>query len=84
MFEKKDYSKLTLEELIQEEIKVKKSQKIITVIAFLACGITLYAIYKHDVNFIHTVLPLGSILYIGKLGENLKAIKQEISNKKSS
>ncbi len=78
MFEKKDYSKLTLEELIQEEIKVKKSQKIITVSAFLACGITLYAVYKHGVNFIHVALPLGSALYIGRLGENLKAIKEEM------
>lgn len=78
MSEKKDYSKLTLEELKLEETKLNKTSKTIGIIAALSCGVTLYAIFKGNVGFIHWALPLGCGLYLGKMNENMKAIKKEI------
>ncbi len=71
-----------MEELKLEESKLKKSQRIITVIACLAAGVALYAIYKHNVSFIHWALPLGSAMYLGKIAEDVKAIQKEMNNKK--
>lgn len=81
MSTKKDHSKFSLEELVQEEIKLKKSQKIISIIACLAVGVTLYAIYKKNVNFIHSALPIGCVLYLGNLAEKIKNMRNEIVNK---
>ncbi|MEY4539145.1 MAG: hypothetical protein RLZZ306_902 [Bacteroidota bacterium] len=81
MFEDKDYSKLTLEELIIEEKATKKKVTTFQVIAGIAVGVTLYAIFKRSVSFIHVALPLVSSFILRKNGENLKMIQKEIQNK---
>jgi hypothetical protein len=78
MLEKKDYSKLTLEELIIEEKAAIKKASTFKIIAGIAVGVTLYAIFKHSVGFIHTLLPLMSIFILHRNGENLKMIQTEI------
>ncbi len=83
MFDKKDYSKLTLEELIIEEQKTKQKSSHLLVIAGIAVCITLYAIFKHSANFIHTLLPLMSAYIIHRNTENLKKNQAEIKSKTS-
>lgn len=83
MFEKKDYSKFTVEDLKLELVKLKKTGKVILVIAAFATGITLYAVYSHNINFIHVVLPLGAAIYLGHNGEQVKVVEKEISSRKS-
>lgn len=82
MFENKDYSKLTLEELVIEEKAAKKKVTAFQVIAGIAVGVTLYAVFKHSIGFIHVLLPLISSFMLIRNGENLKLIQKEIQNNK--
>lgn len=85
MFEKKDYTQLTLEELLIEEKTIKKNETFSSgAIGFLV-GIILYGLLKNGPGFLYL-----SILFILIAGiyqnskiqkQNLKDIQAEISNK---
>ena len=81
MLEKKDYSTLTLEELIIEEKATIKKGSAYKIIIGVAVGVTLYAIFKHNVGFIHVMILLLSPFILHRNGENLKMIQAEIKNK---
>ena len=81
MLEKKDYSTLTLEELIIEEKATIKKNSAYKIITGVAVGVTLYAIFKHRVGFIHVMILLLSPFILHRNGENLKMIQAEIKNK---
>ena len=81
MFEKKDYSKLTLEELLVEEKATQKKASAYKIIAGVAVGVTLYAIYRHTNGFIHVLILLLSPFILHRNGENLKKIQAEIKNR---
>lgn len=81
MFKNTDYSALTIEELKVKESDSKKYQIGYVVFAISAGALTLFSIYKKNTGFIHSVLPLISVLLLSKSGTNLKKIQAEIIKK---
>ncbi|WP_342085604.1 hypothetical protein [Dyadobacter sp. OTU695] len=80
MLSSKDYSKMTLEELVSEEKKVK-SQKITTAVFMgLLIGIAVYAA-THKGFFLTIILLLSSLLIGYRHSQSLKSIQSEISRR---
>ncbi len=80
MFSIKDYSKMTLEELVSEEKKVK-SQKIATAVFIgLLIGIAVYAA-THKGFFLTVLLLFVSFLIGYRNSQHLKGIQAEISRR---
>ena len=85
MLDKKDYSKLTLEELLIEEKKVKQAEFLSAgVIGFLV-GVMVYGIVKNGFGFLYIAIPLFLIFGVYKNSQiqkqNLKQIQIEIKIK---
>ncbi len=82
----KDYSKLTLEELIVEEKKIKRNQIISAIIIGFLIGVIVYGIAKNGFGFLYIFIPLFLIYGIYKnsqrLQHNSKQIQVEIGSKK--
>ena len=81
MASNKDYSKMTLDELVLEEKKLK-SQRIITalVIGFFV-GVAIWSA-THKGSFILTIGLLGFALFVGsKHSKNLKGVQAEINGR---
>ena len=85
MLDSKDYSKLTLEELLTEEKKIKKNEIISAVIIGFSIGIIVYGVAKNGIGFLHIFIPLLLIYGIyknsQKLKHNLKQIQEEINTR---
>jgi uncharacterized membrane protein YbjE (DUF340 family) len=81
MLSSKDYSKMTLEELVSEEKKMKSQKIAISVLAGFIIGVAVYAATHHK-GFVLTVVLLILPLQIGKKhSQNLKRIQAEISSR---
>ena len=80
MFSAKDYSKMTLDELVSEEKKLQ-SQKILTavIIGFIV-GIAVYSA-THKGLILPVILLLFSFLIGSRYSKNLKGIQAEISRR---
>lgn len=81
MFSSKDYSKMTLDELVSEEKKMK-SQKITTaVLVGILVGIAIWSA-THKGGFILTIgLLIFAALIGSRYSQNLKGIQAEISRR---
>ena len=81
MLSTKDYSKMTLDELVSEEKKMK-SQKITTALFIgFVVGLAVWSA-THKGGFILTIFFLILSLLIGsRYSKNLKSIQTEISRK---
>jgi hydrogenase maturation factor len=87
MFDKKDYSKLTLEELLIEEKKIKKNETLSAALVGFMIGIMVYGLIKNGFGFLYVVIPVVLIMGIYKNSqiqkENLKQIQIEVKNRNS-
>ncbi|MEA5405833.1 hypothetical protein VB776_23040 [Arcicella sp. DC2W] len=85
MFEKKDYSKLTLEELLIEEKKIKKNETLSAGLIGFLIGVMVFGLVKNGFGFLYLAIPIFLIAGIYKNSQiqkqNLKEIQAEISNK---
>ncbi len=85
MFEKKDYSKLTLEELLIEEKKIKKNEILSAGLIGFLIGVMVFGVVKNGFGFLYLAIPIFLIVGIFKNSQvqkqNLKEIQAEISNK---
>lgn len=85
MFNKKDYSKMTLEELLLEEKKVKQSDTFSAGFIGFCIGIIVYGVVKNGFGLIYIAIPLFLISAFYKNSQvqkqKLKEIKTEINNK---
>ena len=85
MFDKKDYSKLTLKELLIEEKKVKKNEAFSAGLIGLLVGVMIYGVVKNGFGFLYLAIPLFLISVIFKNSQiqkqNLKQIQTEINVK---
>ena len=80
MLSRKDYSKMTLEELVSEEKKME-SQKITTaVIIGVLIGIAIYAA-THKGPFLTFILLFFSYRIGSSYSQNMKSIQAEISRR---
>lgn len=80
MFEKKDYSKLTLEELKLEKSKVKNLAILMSIICCLTIGASIYSFiyYKGTKSYFITMLICFLTAYYL---ENLSKIMKEIKSR---
>lgn len=81
MLSSKDYSKMTLDELVSEEKKVKKQKVPTALIMGFLVGIAIWsATHKGG-----PVLTFGLLIFVPWIGsryqKNLKSIRTEISNR---
>lgn len=85
MLDKKDYSKLTLEELFIEEKKFKKNEMFSAGLIGFSIGVMVYGIVKNGFGFLYIAIPLFLVSVIYKNSQiqkqNLKQIQTEINNK---
>lgn len=85
MFDKKDYSQLTLEELLIEEKKIKKKEIFSAVIIGFLIGVMVFGVVKNGFGFLYLAIPIFLIAGIFKNSQvqkqNLKDIQAEINNK---
>jgi len=80
MLSRKDYSQMTLEELVSEEQKIKSQNTTTAIFIGVILGIAVYAA-THK-GFILTIILLISALLIGRRhSENMKRIQAEISRR---
>jgi hypothetical protein len=80
-----DYAAMTLEELLEEEKKIKKRETTTAVlIGFLVAPI-VYGVAKDGFGFVYVVIPLLLIYWIYKNAQKdkqkLEAIRAEISSR---
>ena len=77
----KDYTKMTLDELVSEERKLKSQKIIIALLVGFIVGIAIWSA-SHKGGFILTVGLLISALFIGsRYSKNLEGIRTEISRR---
>ena len=82
MLEQNNYSNLSNEELIVEESKLKRNNKIALVVCFLAVANVLLGIYLHQNRGVFTIfLILGALFFIVKYGNELKKLQTEIKSR---
>ncbi len=72
MLDKRDYSKLALEELWKEEKKIKKKEMISAVTIGFLVGVIIYGVAKNGIGFIYIFIPLLLIYGIYKNSQKLK------------
>lgn len=78
MFEKKDYSKLTLEELKLEKSNVKKLAIVMSIICCLTVVTSIYSFIYHKGSssyFITMIICFLTAYYLENLSKILKEIK---------
>ena len=80
MFSSKDYSKLTLDELVAEEKKLKLLKFIITLSAVLLLGFLVWSA-THDGGPYSFFLMIFLVLIGTKKSKNLEGIQAEISSR---
>ena len=87
MFDKKDYTAMTLEELLAEEKKVKSNETLSMVFVGVLIGVLLYALVKNGFGIVSMGIPLFLIYVIHKNSQtqkhNLQLIQTEIASKNS-
>jgi uncharacterized ion transporter superfamily protein YfcC len=85
MTDNKDYSKLTLEELLLEEKKMKQNEKLSAAIVGFSIGVMVYGVVKNGFGFLYIFIPLALIVGIHRNSKNVKQqlaqIQAEINNK---
>ncbi|MBC3788826.1 hypothetical protein [Spirosoma utsteinense] len=80
MFSSKDYSKMTLEELVLEEKKLKSQKTTIAVFIGFVVGIAVWSA-THKGGFLTFILLIFAFLIGSRHSKNLKAIQAEISGR---
>ena len=83
----RDYSNLTLEELLAEEKKIKRNEITSAVIIGILIGVIVYGVEKNGFGFIYIFIPLlliyGIHKHSQKLKQNLKEIQTEVNARKT-
>jgi len=75
---KKDYSKLSIEELLLEEKKIKKNEMLTAGLIGLLIGVLIFGVVKNGIGFFHIFLPLLLISWIYKNSLKSKQILKQI------
>ncbi len=83
LLDKKDYSKLTVEELMSKEQKVNSLKIPTALLVGFIIGVAVWAA-THNWGFLTTIFLLGFALLIAKWSsQNIKNIKDEINRRNS-
>ena len=83
-----DYAKMTVQELIAEEKKIKRMGITSTVAVGILIGIMVYGVARNGFGFLYIVIPLVLIVAVAKNSQSLKGkltlIRAEISSKSNN
>lgn len=83
MFVRKDYAKMTLDELVSEEKKMNAQKIPFALFIGILVGIAVWSA-THQGGFVLTVILLVSAVLSGTVySKNLKSVQEEISRKGS-
>jgi hypothetical protein len=74
----KDYTLLTLEELLVEEKKVKKRETLSAFLIGLLAGVIVYSLVKNGFALIPIITAFVPLMVIYKSSQNQKQILQQI------
>lgn len=74
----KNHSKLSLEELLMEEKKIKRNEIITSFIIGFLVSIMIYGIAKKGIGFLHIFIPLILIREFYKNTQKLKEKRKQI------
>ncbi|GAB3895172.1 hypothetical protein GCM10028803_11310 [Larkinella knui] len=80
MFSSKDYSKMTLDELVSEEKKLKSQKTILAVFIGFIVGIAIYSATNKGF-LLPVILLIFSFLIGSSYSKNLKGIQAEINRR---
>jgi hypothetical protein len=78
MTDKKDYAKLTLEELLAEEKKIKRQDITGSVFVGFLVGVMLFGLIMNGFGLLYTAIPLLLIAAVAKNGQTIKAKLKEL------
>jgi len=78
MTDKKDYAKLTLEELLAEEKKIKRQDITGSVFVGFLVGVMLFGLIMNGFGLLYTAIPLLIIAAVAKNGQTIKAKLKEL------
>lgn len=81
MFERKDYAKMTLDELVSEEKKMNSRKIPFALFIGILVGIAVWSA-THNGGFVLTIILLISAIFSGSVySKNLKSVQAEISRR---
>ncbi|SFB08511.1 hypothetical protein SAMN05660845_1519 [Flavobacterium swingsii] len=83
MTDKKDYSNLSLEELVLKQTALTKRNKTFVIISVFSVVFTFFAIYKKSSGAMHVFLILGSMFFLANNSTELKKVQIEIEKRKN-
>ena len=80
MSDNKNYSNMTLEELLAEEKKIKKNETLSAVLIGVLIGVLIFGVVQNGFGFLHIFLPLLLIAGIYKNSQNNKSKLKQVSD----
>jgi len=78
MTDKKDYTQLTLEELLAEEQKMKRQDISGSVFVGFLVGVMLFGLITNGFGLLYTAIPLLIIAAVAKNGQRIKEKLKEV------
>lgn len=78
MSAQKDYAKLTLEELLSEEKKIKRNEAFAAGFIGFLVGIMVYGVARNGFGFLYIAIPLAMIVLIYRNSQRQKQALQQI------
>ena len=78
MTKEKDYTQLSLEELIAEEKKIKRQDITGSVFVGFLVGVMLFGLIMNGFGLLYTAIPLLIIAAVAKNGQTIKAKLKEL------
>ncbi|MBC6697754.1 hypothetical protein [Hymenobacter sp. BT190] len=78
MSAQQDYAKLTLEELLSEEKKIKRNEAFAAGFIGFLVGIMVYGIVRNGFGFLYIAIPLAMIVLIYRNSQSQKQALQQI------
>jgi small basic protein len=82
MPDNKEYSNLSIEELVVKQKSLPNRKNIYITIAMVLVLNTLFAIYKNNIGMFHSISIIISLFFITYNSNELKKIDLEIKNRK--
>lgn len=73
-----DYSKLTLEDLLSEEKKLKRSEIFAAVAIGFLVGVMVYGVVRNGFGFLYIAIPLAMIMGIYRNSQSQKQALQQV------
>ncbi|WBA41925.1 FUSC family protein [Hymenobacter canadensis] len=78
MSAQEDYSKLTLQELLGEEKKLKRNEIFAAASIGFLVGVMVYGVVRNGFGFLYVAIPLAMIVGIYRNSQSQKQVLQQV------